>query len=62
MIARVINNLGTGQVLSLHSDLTDALADTPRDRDGCRAEHTCYWRVPPTTQVGDRVHLEAPNG
>ena len=58
MIARVHNDKGRGQVLSLHANLREALMDSvPKDKDGCRDARTCYWRVDDSTNVGDTVVL-----
>ena len=56
-IVRVVNALGRGTVLSAHDTIAEALRETPRDKDGCKAEGTCYWRAYDGVQVGDRVSL-----
>jgi hypothetical protein len=61
MLARVHNEKGTGTVLSLHTNLVSALAETPRDRDGCPDHRTCYWQVPHSTKVGHTVALSDVN-
>lgn len=57
-IARVHNspeNVGRGVVQSVHENLTEALDQTPKDRDGCKHAYTCYWRVSDDVRVGQTV-------
>lgn len=49
-----------GIVRSLHDTLSEAIAATPVDEDGCRAANVRYWRTPDAVQVGTSVVLFEP--